>query len=85
MVGVTTLGTIQDLMAARFALRREELAADRPLRSLGVDSLAVTEFMFDLEDEFRIRLPYEHANINTLQDILDVIERLMAEQHGRSG
>lgn len=82
---MTTLHRIQKLLAERFGLSEEELQPDRPLNTLGVDSLAVTEFMFGLEDEFNIRLPYEPAAITSLQDMAVAIDRLIAEQHRKQG
>ena len=78
---MTTLQTIQNLMAKRFGLSRKELEAGQPLRNLGLDSLAIMEFMFDLEDDFKIKLSDAHPEVNTLQDIVDVIDRLVAAQH----
>ncbi len=34
-----------------------ELVADTPLESAGIDSLAVVEIMFELEDRYGIRFP----------------------------
>lgn len=82
---MTTLHRIQKLLAERYELNVDELQPDRPLNTLGVDSLAVTEFMFGLEDEFNIRLPHEPAAIATLKDMVDAIDRLVAEQHRNGG
>ena len=82
---MTTLHRIQKLLVEKYELNVEELRPDRPLHTLGVDSLAVTEFMFGLEVEFNIRLPYEPAVITTLQDMVVAIDRLVAEQHRKGG
>ncbi len=34
-----------------------ELAADTPLEAAGIDSLAVVEIMFELEDRYGVRFP----------------------------
>lgn len=81
---MTTLETIQKLIADRFDLKATELEPERPLNTLGIDSLAITEFMFDLEDQFRIKIPYAPVEIKTLQDIVAIVERLVEEQHGNS-
>lgn len=81
---MTTLVRIRELMVRRFELRAEALEAGAPLRGLGIDSLAITEFMFELEDEFGIRLPYERMAIDTLGDIAEAIDRLVAEQRVRA-
>jgi acyl carrier protein len=79
---MTTLNTIRKQIADKFDLQASELEAGRPLDTLGIDSLAVTEFMFDLEDEFKIKFPYAPVEIKTLQDIAAIVDRLIREQHG---
>jgi acyl carrier protein len=81
---MSTLQTIQTMMCERFDLKAENLAPDAPLDSLGLDSLSVIEFMFHVEDEFKIKLPNEMVEIKTLRDIANVVERLVAEQHPAS-
>jgi acyl carrier protein len=82
---MTTLETIQKLIADKFELQASELETAPSLEALGIDSLAVTEFMFDLEDEFKIKIPYAPVEIKTLQDIAAIVDRLVLEQHGSAG
>ncbi|MDE2116972.1 MAG: acyl carrier protein [Betaproteobacteria bacterium] len=77
---MSTLQTIQRMMAEQFELKEEVLLPDAQLESLGLDSLSVIEFMFNLEDEFKIKLPDERVEIKTIQDIVGIVERLVAEQ-----
>lgn len=79
---MTTLDTIRRMIADKFDLKASDLEAGLPLDTLGIDSLAVTELMFDLEDEFKINIPYAPVEIKTLQDIAAIIDRLILEQHG---
>lgn len=82
---MATLQTIQKLIADKFDLNATELEPGLPLDVLGIDSLAITEFMFDLEDEFKIKIPYAPVEIKTLQDIVAIVDRLVHEQHGNAG
>lgn len=65
-------------------MAEERVRPEASLESLGLDSLDAIEVMFDIEDEFQIRIPQDRreneVKINTVQDILDVIDRLVAEQ-----
>lgn len=77
---MSTLQTIQRMMAEQFELKEEVLTPDAQLESLGLDSLSVIEFMFNIEDEFKIKLPDERVELKTIQDIANVVDRLVAEQ-----
>ncbi len=82
---MSSLQTIQRMMVEQFDLKLEDLTPEAQLESLGLDSLSVIEFMFNIEDEFKIKLsdiPLE--NIKTLQDVINIIEKQVAEQHGKA-
>jgi acyl carrier protein len=81
---MATLEKIRDLIAAKFELSATELESGISLDKLGIDSLAITEFMFDLEKEFKINVPYAPVEIETLEDIVAVVDRLVDEQHGKA-
>jgi acyl carrier protein len=68
------------MMVDQFDLKLEDLTPDATLESLGLDSLSVIEFMFNLEDELKIKLPDERVEIKTLQDVTDLVDRIVAEQ-----
>jgi acyl carrier protein len=70
-------------MAENFELNEAELQPDRQLETLGLDSLSVIEFMFVLEDEFKIKLSDERVEIKTIQDIVTIVDRLVADQHSQ--
>jgi len=77
---MSTLQTIQRMMAEQFELEEDKLTPDAELEALGLDSLSVIEFMFNIEDEFNIKLPDERVELKTIQDIASVVDRLIAEQ-----
>lgn len=78
-----TLTTVQQLIAAEAEVKIEDLAPDRPLEELGVDSLSVLEVSFKIEDTFGIKMPDERVPLRTVQDIADLVDRLVAQQSGR--
>ncbi len=82
---MSTLETIQRMMVEQFELKPEALAPDVQLETLGIDSLSVIEFMFNIEDEFKVKLPDERVEIKTVQDIANVVDRMIAEQKGSAG
>jgi len=45
------------------------------LDSLDIDSLAKMELVFQLEDKYKITIPNDDITINTLQEVLDLVNR----------
>ena len=63
-----------------FGLAPDAVRPEAELEQLGVDSLAAIEFMFELEDHFKIRLADERTPIKTVQDVIDVVEKAQSAQ-----
>lgn len=76
----TTLERLQQLFIARFDFNIEELTATTTLENLGIDSLDIIEFMFDIENEFNIRIPDREFKVTTIQDMVDALDRFVSEQ-----
>jgi acyl carrier protein len=70
------------MIAASAEVPIEKLDPNSPLEALAVDSLTVLEVMFDLEEKFGIKMPDERVPVRTVQDIADLVDRLVAEQSG---
>ncbi len=79
---MSSLQTIQRMMVEQFDLKPENLTPDAQLESLGLDSLSVIEFMFNLEDELKIKLPDERVEIKTIGDVVNILDKIIAEQKG---
>jgi acyl carrier protein len=77
---LSTLTVVQELIAKSAEVPLEKLEPTRPLQELDVDSLTVLEVMFDLEEKFKIKMPEERVPIRSVQDIADLVDRLVAEQ-----
>jgi acyl carrier protein len=77
---MSSLPTIQRMMAEQFDLKPGDLGPDARLDSLGLDSLAVIEFMFNLEDELNIKLPDERIELTTIGDVANAVDRILAGQ-----
>jgi len=75
-----TLCVVRRIIADQTGLSEEELEPTRPLEELGVDSLAVIEAMFLLEDEFNIQMPDGQVPVRNVQDIADLVDKLMRER-----
>ena len=79
---MSSLQTIQRMMVEQFDLKLEDLTPDAQLEGLGLDSLSVIEFMFNLEDELKIKLPDERVELKTIQDVANIVDKIIAEQKG---
>jgi acyl carrier protein len=77
----TTLERIKKLFLENFDFPEERLHPEATIESIGLDSLDKIEFMFALEKEFDIKIPDREVQLNSIQDMVTVIERLAAEQH----
>lgn len=77
----TTLERIKKLFLENFDFPEERLHRQATIESIGLDSLDKIEFMFALEKEFDIKIPDREVQLNSIQDMVTVIERLAAEQH----
>jgi len=81
----STLERVKRLFIDKLDLNERELVPTATLDSIGLDSLDKIEFMFVLEDEFKIKIPDREVQINTIQDLIDTIDRLVVEQTDKTG
>ena len=75
-----TLERIKELFIDRIDLQEESLKPEATLDSLGLDSLDKIEFLFALEEEFRIKIDDRSKTISTIQDMVNLIDSIVAEQ-----
>jgi acyl carrier protein len=78
-----TLERLQRLFIARFDYKLEELTASTTLENLGLDSLDIIDFLFDIEDEFNIKVPDREFEVTTIQDMVDALDRFISEQDSK--
>ena len=77
---MSTLERLKTLFIHKFDFNVEELKPTTPLELLGLDSLDKIEFMFDIENEFKIKIPDEEFKVVTIQDMVDAIDRFLSQQ-----
>lgn len=66
-----------NLFAETFGIAEEKLLPRATLESLGLDSLAVIEFLFQIEDQFHIQIPDQANPPRTLDEMVQLIEPLI--------
>jgi acyl carrier protein len=80
-ISMDVMQRVKRLFVENFDFSDDNLKPEATLDSLGLDSLDKIDFMFVLEKEFDIIIPDRDVRIITIQDMLDVIEKLITEQH----
>jgi acyl carrier protein len=73
-----TVNELIDLIHNTFGLDKATLDADRPLTEYGLDSLALAEFLFAIDDHFSIEYPQSKSDVQTLRELSVVIDELRA-------
>ena len=77
---MSSLVTIQQMLVEEFGLSAEQVKPDALLEELGVDSLATIEFMFLIEDKYKLEMPGEPVAVKTVGDIAREVDSLIAKQ-----
>lgn len=76
---MNSLSTIQQMMIEEFGLEASQVGSEAKLEDLGVDSLATIEFMFLLEDKFKLRMSDNPVAVKTVGDIAREIDLLLEQ------
>lgn len=79
---MSSLTTIQQMLSEEYGLSAAEVSTDSLLEDIGVDSLTTIEFMFLLEDKFKILMSGEPVAVKTVGDIAREVDLQIAKQHG---
>jgi acyl carrier protein len=75
----STLKELQDLIQEKYGLDVSQVDPHASLRASGVDSLALVEFIFDVEDRMGLTVPDDNPNMDTLAELAAAIDRVRAK------
>jgi acyl carrier protein len=77
-----TFARVRRIIAANREIAEHEVSRDARLtEDLNIDSLAATEILFDIEDEFGIVVPEQQSiSFSTVADLCDAVDKLLAPQ-----
>ena len=81
---MTTLQRTRQFLARRYGLEEREIRSDATLDRLGIDSLAVLELVFEIEDEFNVRLDPASESIRTVGELVNAIDQRLAQECARA-
>ncbi|MDB5393114.1 MAG: acyl carrier protein [Rhodospirillales bacterium] len=72
---------IAGVLAARVPAGAQVSAQTQIARDLGLDSVAVMDFVMDIEDHFDISIPLDRiAEVKTVQDLSHAVEALLEDK-----
>ncbi|MFG6412884.1 acyl carrier protein [Roseateles sp. DC23W] len=77
---MSSLNELQELIHKKYGLAPEALDPHASMRASGVDSLALVEFVFDVEDKYGISIPDNIAELDTLAELAELVDRLRAAE-----
>lgn len=81
-MSVSTFDSVVSVLRAQARHPLPELAPECPLRTLGLDSLELMEFVFAVEDRFKLRIPEDRLDPHqlelTLGDVALAIDEVLA-------
>jgi acyl carrier protein len=75
-----TIDQLTQLLHDKFDIDKASLQPDLALSEYGLDSLALAELLFTIEEEFDIKFPDRPENINTLTELSAAIDELRLSQ-----
>ena len=73
-----TYEMLYDLILMEGLCKRSELSPEARLIDLGIDSLALIELFFELEDRLGFKLPEDQQEFSTIQEVADFVEKVKA-------
>jgi acyl carrier protein len=77
---MSSLKELQDLIHEKYGIEPAALSPDDSMREKGIDSLALVEFLFAVEDKMAITLPDKESNVDTLAELATLVDKVRASQ-----
>jgi acyl carrier protein len=76
---MSSLAALQVLIQEKYGLDPATLDPHASLRATGIDSLAMVEFLFEVEDRLGVAVPDKHGNVDTLAALAAVLDEAKAK------
>ena len=77
---MSSLPELQKLIQEKYGIDPATLDPDESMRNKGLDSLALVEFLFTVEDHFHIDMPDTDTNVDTLAGLAAMVDKILAEK-----
>jgi acyl carrier protein len=79
-----TFERLRQIIAKEFEVAPDLIRPTARMDELAIDSLAVIEMIFRLEDEYKINFPQDPGTLETVGDLASCVDRLATEQRARA-
>lgn len=76
---MSSLAELQQLIHKKYGIEPSALDPNASMREHGIDSLALVEFLFEVEDTFKVSLE-SNPDIDTLAQLAKLVDELRAAQ-----
>lgn len=76
----STLDIVKELIAKKLEIDIATIEPTQTLTEVGLDSLDTFDIIFEAEDKFGIKVPNEQVDVNTIQDVVNLLDKLLAEK-----
>jgi len=75
---MSAIEELQALVHDKFGIAPADIDVNAPMRDSGMDSLALAELLFEIEDRMHVTLDQSHEQIETLAGLAEAIEGMRA-------
>jgi acyl carrier protein len=75
-----TFATLRDIIVDKFEKDPAAITPEATFETLEIDSLDTFDIIFSAEEKFGIKVPNEQVDIKTVQDVVNLIDKLRAAQ-----
>lgn len=79
-----TLEIVKKMIADKLEINPASIELNSTLTDLGLDSLDTFDIIFDAEDKFGIKIPNDQVNVTTINDIVNLFDKLLEEKNKAS-
>ena len=77
---MSSLKELQDLILEKYKISPAQLEATASMREHGLDSLALAELLFEIEDRLGIEFPGDDPGVETLGQLAELVDRIRAQR-----
>lgn len=77
---MSSLKELQDLIQEKYNIDPATLDVNQSMREQGLDSLAVAEFLFEVEDRLGLNLPDLPDQVDSLAALAALVDRVRTQQ-----
>ena len=76
---------VTELVAEQIGLKSDEISLESSFEDLSIDSVALVELVFSIEEYFEINIPFEELEEQDLKEKFSTVQSLVEVVTGLSG